>query len=125
MRVEADNFILVLDVVKDHAFAVDGGKLGLARKRNGGDYLTRGGVNDGGVLAASVECPNGLCRRLEDDAVGISSGGDGGDRGQCGAIENDHCVAASIGDVAELARIVQSNAVSAVKTGDGSKRLTR
>ena len=118
--VEADDFALVFDVVEDRALAVGGGELGLAGQGDGGDDLARGGVDDGDVVAAAVEGPDGLRGGLEDDAVGVGSGGDGGDGGEGGAVEDDHGVAAAVGDVAELAGGVESDAVGAVEAGDGA-----
>ena len=69
--VEADDLALVFDVVEDRSLAIDGGELGLAGQRNGGDNLLRGGVDYGGVLAAAVEGPDGLRGRLKDDGVGV------------------------------------------------------
>ena len=123
--VEADDFALVFDVVEDRALAVDGGKLGLAGQGDGGDYFLRGGVDDGDVMAAAIEGPDGLRGRLKDDAVGVLAGGDGGDSGEGGAVEDDHGVAAAVGDVAELAGGVERDAVGAVEAGDGADWISR
>ncbi len=118
--VEADDLALVFDVVEDRALAVDGGKLGLAGQGDGGDNIPRGGVNDGDVVGAAVEGPDGLRSRLENNAVGVLAGRDCSDGGEGRAVEDDHGVAAAVGDVAELAGRVERDAVSSVEAGDGA-----
>jgi hypothetical protein len=77
--VEADDLVFVFDVVENRSLVVDGGEFGLAGEGDGGNQLSRGGVNDGCVLAAAFEGPDGLGGGLKDDAVGIlAAGGDGG-----------------------------------------------
>ena len=61
--------------------------------------------------------------RLEDDAVGVGSGGDGGDGGEGGAVKDDDGVAAAIGDVAELAGGIEGDAVRAMEVADGAEGL--
>ena len=88
------------------------------------DHFARGCVDDGDVVAAAVEGPDGLRGRLKDDAVGVlAAGRNGGDRRQRGAVEDDDGIAAAVGDVAEFAGLVERDAVRAVQAGDGADQL--
>ena len=65
---------LVLDVY-EHPAGVRHGKLGLAPKRDGGDWLAGAGGQHGGAGAATVEGVDLLPRGLEEDGIGIGAGG--------------------------------------------------
>ena len=82
--------------------------------------VLRFGVDDGDVVGAAVEGPDGLRDRLKEDVVRAGSGGDGSDDGEGGAVECNYRVAAAVGDVAELAGGVERDGVDAVEIGDGA-----
>ena len=123
MGIEAHDLIFVFDVDEDRAFAIDGRKLRLAGQRDGGNDFLRSGIDDGDIIAAAVEGPDGLRGGFKNDAIGIGADGDSGDGRQGLAIEDDDGIAAAIGDVAKVAGIVESDAVSAVQAGDGADGL--
>ena len=128
MRVDADDFIFVFDVVEDGALAVGDGELGLAGQRDGGDDRVRFGRNDGDVVGAAIERPDGLSDRLEQDVVRTGSDGDGGGDGKGGAVECNYCIGATVSDVAEAAgggeTCNQCDGVDAVKIGDRADGFT-
>jgi len=118
VSVDANDFAFVFDVVEDRSLAIGDGKLGLAGKRDGGDDGVRDWRDDGDVVGAAIEAPDGLRNRLEEDVVRASSGGDGCGDGEGGAIEGDDGVGATVSDVAEFACGVESDGVDAVQIGD-------
>ena len=60
LNIDTGQFALVLDVHIDHALAIRGAKLWFAVERNIADHLVIRGVDDRGILAATVKRKDAL-----------------------------------------------------------------
>src|SRR5579863_10552882 len=86
----------VFIVDPDAALAVDDREFRLAAERNRANNGTVGGVNGGGVLAATVECKDALAGGVVNDGVRIGVGLRGADGFQSLEIKNGDGVGAAV-----------------------------
>ena len=69
--IDHGQFALVFDIDEDLALGVAGRELGLAVELDRAEHFAAGGIDGGGVLAASVEGEDALGRRIVENRVGI------------------------------------------------------
>ncbi len=112
--VKSDNFVLVLNVVVDHSFAIGHGVLRTAAHGDCGDDCKRAWIDHRSVVSLAVHGEDVFRSGIVNDAIRVAAGLDVIRDLQGLEIENEDLISATITDEASSKFAHQGNAVNSL-----------